>query len=319
MRTSGTIIVNYRTPGLVVDCLRSLAPEVAAEPGVRVVVVDNLSPDDSLAVIGDAIRTNGWAGWCTLVAGEKNGGFSWGNNLAIRYLRDTANPDYFHLLNPDTVVRPGAVSRLLDFLETHPEVGIAGSRLFYPDGRVQRSAFRFHGIRSEIDRGMKFGPVSKLLHRHIVAPPPRDEPHPTDWVSGASMMIRGEVFDRIGPLDEDYFLYYEETDFCLRATRAGFAVWYVPDSCVVHLEGASTGIARPGKSLPAYWFASRRRYFRKNHSAAYEWLVNSGYCLSLASWRVRRRLQRKPDTDPKSALADYLRYALWPFGTKRSR
>lgn len=319
MRTSGIIIVNYRTPALVVDCLCSLAPEIAAEPGVRVVVVDNRSGDDSLPVIGEAIRTHDWAGWCTLLAGEKNGGFSWGNNLAIRRLQADFNPDYIHLLNPDTMVRPGAVSRLLDFLESRPDVGIAGSRLLNVDGSVQRSAFRFHGIRSEIDRGMKFGPVTRLLHRHVVAPPPRDEAHVTDWVSGASMLIRREVFDAIGLLDEGYFLYYEETDFCLRAARAGFAIWYVPESQVVHLEGASTGITQTAKRLPRYWFASRRRYFRKNHSALYEFLVNGGYCLSLASWRVRRRVQRKPDNDPKSASIDYLRFALWPFGTKSKR
>src|SRR5277367_5597369 len=102
----------------------------------------------------------------------------------------------------------------------------------------------------------------------MVAPEPRAAAHRTDWVNGASMMVRREVFDSIGLMDEKFFLYYEETDFCLRALEAGWPTWTVPSSRVVHLEGQSTGatgaIAKR-KRVPKYWFDSRRRYFRKHH------------------------------------------------------
>src|SRR5262249_24939007 len=151
-------------------------------------------------------------------------------------------PDYVLLLNPDTVVRPGAIRPLIDFMERHPEVGITGCRLEYPDGEPQRSAFRFPTIWSEFEGGIRVGVLSKLLNREVVAPRVSDEPHPTDWMAGASMLVRRAVFDDIGLMDEGYFLYFEETDFCLRARRAGWPGWYVPASHVVHLVGQASGV-----------------------------------------------------------------------------
>src|SRR5262249_13663738 len=111
------VIVNYRTPGLVVDCLRSLAEEVRAEPNCRDALVENASGDGSAEMIGGAIKSEGW-GWAELLVLERNLGFAGGNNAALRpLLAEARPPDYILLLNPDTVVRPGAVRALVDFLE----------------------------------------------------------------------------------------------------------------------------------------------------------------------------------------------------------
>ena len=130
MRTVRIVIVNYRTPELVIDCLRSLVDEVRAEPGCRVTVVDNASGDESSNRITATIQANGWSSWVEFLALDHNGGFAFGNNAAIRpLLRRPGAPDFFHLLNPDTVVQSGAVSTLLDFMEAHPRAGIAGGRV----------------------------------------------------------------------------------------------------------------------------------------------------------------------------------------------
>src|SRR4051812_6019784 len=214
------VIVNYRTPQLCIDCLRSLAPQIT--PDMRVVITDNLSGDDSVNLIGRAIDYNDWH-WAKLIELQRNGGFAFGNNEAIRSaLKSDDPPELVLLLNPDTVLRDGAIADLTKFMETHPKAGIAGSRLEDPDGAPQISAFRFHTIASEFERGMRLGLVTKLLSKRIVAPPVPSEATITDWVAGASMIIRREVFEKIGLLDEKYFMYFEEVDFCLAAKRAGF-------------------------------------------------------------------------------------------------
>ncbi|MCC6578880.1 MAG: glycosyltransferase family 2 protein [Phycisphaeraceae bacterium] len=311
------VIVNYRTADLTLACLRSLR-EQADQPGRRAVVVDSPGGDDSATVLADAIAREGWSRWVSLIALSQNGGFAYGNNAAIRpALQSNHPPKYFLLLNPDTVVHPGAVDELVRFLDEHPQAGMVGSRLEDPDGTPQASAFRFPTALSELVSTMRLGLLSKLLRRSVVAPPIQDKPHETQWLAGASLLVRREVFDDIGLLDDGYFLYYEEVDFCFRARRAGWTCWYLPTSRVVHLVGASSGISDSRKSAPrrpAYWFESRRRYFLKCFGplraamADLLWIV--GYCL----WRVRRAIQRKPDLDPPHFLNDFLRHSVFRRG-----
>jgi GT2 family glycosyltransferase len=306
------IIVNYRTADLVVQCLRSLAEEVRAIPGCRVVVVDNDSRDGSAAKLRAAIAAEGWSAWVELVPLDRNLGFAGGNNAAIRPLLSADHPpDYVLLLNPDTYIRTGAVRSLVEFMERHPRVGLAGGRNEDADGNPIRSAFRFFTLRSELEDGLRLGLVSRFLRNSLVAPPVRDDEHQVDWVAGACLAVRRAVFDAVGLLDEGYFLYYEEVDFCLRARRAGWPCWYVPGSRIVHLVGQSTGVtdgrASP-RRRPRYWFASRRRYFVKNHGRLYTMAIDVTWAVSFAFWRLRRWILGKPDTDPPHLLSDYLRF-----------
>lgn len=305
-------MVNYNTAGLTIDCLHSLAAERTAGVRFRVTVVDNGSPDGSARRIGEAIAANGWSDWAELLPLPGNVGFAAGNNAALRpILAADDPPEFVLLLNPDTVVRPGAIGRLIEFLDAHPTAGLAGSRLEDPDGTPQRSAFRFPGVASEFENGARLGLVSRLLARKVVAPPVRDDEHPTDWLAGASLLVRREVFERIGLLDEGFFLYYEEVDFCRRAREAGWECWYVPSSRVVHLVGQASGVTdtkRPAKRVPPYWFAARRRYLRKHARPAKALAADLAWAAGYALWRVRRRLQRKPDADPPHLLADFVRH-----------
>jgi GT2 family glycosyltransferase len=302
--------VNYQTPDLVVDCLHSLLPEV--DPTEPIIVVDNGSNDDSVARLQNRISTSPMADRVHLVPLPGNAGYAAGNNAGIRWAqRHFATLEYYLLLNPDTVVRPGAVRALVEFLDAHPRVGIAGSRLEDPDGTPQRSAFRFPTLLGELEGGLRWGLVTRWLRSFVVAPPVCDEPHQTDWVAGASMMIRQEVIEQIGLMDEGFFLYFEEVDYCKQAQRAGWSCWYVPRSRVVHLVGQSTGVtdlkAAP-RRVPQYWFASRLRYFVKNHGRLYAAWASAVWAMGYALWRVRRWLQRKPDHDPPFLLRDFLKY-----------
>ncbi len=311
------VVVNYRTAGLAVDCLASLAPEVGPA-GARVVVTDNASGDDSVAVLREAVSRRGWGGWASVLPLGRNGGFAYGNNEAIRpALASAGPPRYVLLLNPDTVARPGALKALVDFMDGRPDVGIAGSRLEDPDGTPQLSAFRFPGVLSELEGGLRVGPVTKLLSRWAMAPPVSGVECQTSCVAGASMIVRREVFDAVGLLDEGYFMYFEEIDFCRRALRAGWPCWYVPRSRVVHLVGQSSGVTdlrTPPKRLPAYWFDARRRYFLRHRGRLGKFLADLAWASGFAAHRVRRYVTGGPVyADPPMVLWDFVRYNFLPF------
>lgn len=303
------IIVNYRTPKLTIECLNSLAQEVQSLTGTGVIVVDNDSGDGSAAQIQATIAAKSWGDWASLIVAGGNGGFAWGNNLAIRpALKSAAPPQYIFLLNPDTLVRPGAIKILVDFMKQHPEVGIAGSRLEDIDGTPQHSAFRFPTIWSELDAGLRLGIVTNLLQQWVIAPAISETACPTDWVAGASMIVRREVFEQVGLLDEAYFMYYEEVDFCWQAKEAGWSCWYVPESRVVHFVGQSSGVTDTKivpQRRPQYWFDSRQRYFLKNHSWWYAVVADLFYLLGLIIWKFRKIIQAKSDLNPPHLIEDF--------------
>jgi len=309
------VVVNYRTPELSIECLRSLKAEVLAHPNASVTVVDNDSRDNSAHLISAAIEMEGWSSWVTLIESPLNGGFSHGNNVAIRDALAGGNaPDCFWLLNPDTLVRPGAVSALTSFMGSHPHVGICGGAIDEQGDKPWPFAFRFPSILSELEQALAFGPATTLLSKWAILKPTSDVPEKVDWVCGASMMVRRELFEKIGLMDDGYFLYFEETDYCLAANRAGWECWYVPQSRIMHIAGQSTGIVESDqpKRLPSYWFDSRRRYFIKNHGRLYAAVADIVWMTAFSLGRIRHWLQRKPDRDPPRFLADFFYHsALW--------
>ena len=194
-------------------------------------------------------------------------------------------------------------------MQQNPQVGIAGSRLEHLDGTPQCSAFRFHSILSELDNGLRLGLVSKLLQKSLVALPISEQPVNVGWVAGASMLIRKQVFDDIGLFDDNYFLYFEETDFCLQAQKAGWSCWYLPASRVVHFVGSSTGVTNGSKKRrPRYWFESRRRYFLKNHGWGYLFLANCVWAVAFLSFLFRQKIQNKQNNDPDFLLRDFVNF-----------
>jgi len=268
------IIVNYRSAPLTVACLRSLQIE-RSNPTllIRAVVVDNASGD--LAEISRAVADNGWSSWVTLVDAPKNGGFAYGNNLGLEHAYGVATPSYVFLLNPDTEVRASAIAALVQFLEAHPEAGIAGPSFETDAGGEWKIAFRFPSLLAELEQGLELSVATRLLRRWAVVRPMGDHCEPVDWISGSSMMIRPEVLAAVGGLDENFFLFFEETDLCRRARRAGFTTWYVPESRVMHIGGATTSVSSRTKTrYPPYWFESRRRYFAVTFGLARAMLID---------------------------------------------
>jgi N-acetylglucosaminyl-diphospho-decaprenol L-rhamnosyltransferase len=312
------VVVSYRVARLTIDCLLSVAAEIGRVPGARVAVCENGTGDDSATKIQNAIDEHGWGNWCTLTAISTNLGFTGGNNIILRPAVHSADPpQYILLLNADTIVRPNAFKALVDFMDQHPSVGIAGSRLEEPDGTVQASAFRFKTPISEFESGIRFGPISRLLHRWRAVPPVPDQASEADWISGASMIVRQEVFRDIGLLDEGYYTYFDDIDFCFNAHAAGWPTWYVPASRVVHLGGQSTGVTnKVFKRHPPYLFEARRRYFLKNHGPLYAAAADAGNIIGLALWQLRVILTRRQESGPPFLLRDSIRHSVFLTGFK---
>jgi GT2 family glycosyltransferase len=311
-------IASYRVTGLTIDCLRSLNEEIARVPRTKVAVCENGTGGDAADRLRRAIHDNGWDPWVELTAIYPNRGFTGGTNAVIRpALASDDPPEYVLLLNADTTVKEHALDALVKFMDDHPKVGIAGSMLLSPEGKVHSSPFRLPGIATELDRGLRLGFVSKLLSPWAVQLPKSEEACPVGWVAGASMILRRTMLEQIGLLDEGLYTYFDDADICLRARRAGWETWYVPESKVIHLEGASTGVGSPVVSrCPPYWYEARHRFFTKNYGAWYTALADAAFILGYAICRLRRRLQRKPDIDTPHVLTDSIRYSVFCAGPK---
>jgi N-acetylglucosaminyl-diphospho-decaprenol L-rhamnosyltransferase len=309
------VIVTYKCAALTIDSLRSVAGErSAAGFHIRALVVDNASGD--APSIAEAIESNGWRSWVTLVTAPKNGGFAYGNNVGIARAYEDHVPSYIYLLNPDAQVRPDAIGSLARFLESHPEVGIAGSSFENLDGSDWPIAFHFPSLMSETLQGMELGPLTRLFGRWTVAQQMTKAPQPIDWICGASMLIRPAVLESIGGMDENYFLYFEETDFCYRARKAGFATWYVPESRVMHIRGQSTTVTDETKGprrLPPYWFESRRRYFAMTYGIGRAIRIDIVALLAGSIGLVKRALLGRTHTATPHFIRDLIRHSvLWP-------
>lgn len=308
-------IVSYRTAELVARCLESLVEEHARaqEAGIdlSVLVIDNDSGD--AAPLEQAIQRLGIGAWARVERAERNGGFAYGNNLAMQRAYESGNaPDYFWLLNPDTEVRPNAVRALIAFLSVHRDAGIAGSGLETETGALWPYAFRFPTLLSELDAGLNLGLISRLLEESVVLRKMNEFPEKVDWLPGASMMVKRAMIDAIGGMDESYFLYYEETDYCLRACEAGWSVWYVPESRVMHAAGGSTGVTtareRP-RRFPGYWYDSRRRYFQKNFGIPYAAVTDVVFAGAAMLGNLKRLVLGRYSTTVPHQIRDVLSHS----------
>lgn len=310
------VILCYRVPDLTIDCLHSLSYEIGRVPGARVALLENGTSGDSAEQLRNAIDKNGWNDWVELTEVHPNRGFAAGNNLLIRpEMESDSPPEYFLLLNSDTLVKEHALDALVEFMDENPRVGIGGSRMLWPDESIRASPFRFPGIASELDRGLQLGLVSRLLSRWSTVPPAPDVPSAAQWVSGASIMLRTTMLREIGLLDEGLYTYFDDIDICLRARRAGWETWYIPASRVIHLGGSSTGVTqRSSGRRPSYWYEARRRFFLKSYGPLYTALCDGAFLAGLGLRRVRQMIDRKPDPDPLHYLRDSARQSVFVAG-----
>jgi GT2 family glycosyltransferase len=261
-------VLNFRTAPLTLECVRSLVPELDRARDVAV-VVDNHSEDGSAELLQRSFAAPDAApglAQVRLIETDRNGGFAFGHNAAVRALE----ADAYLLVNSDTLLRAGAVERLWRRLADDRACAVVSPRLEEPDGTPQASCFRFHTPLGELLSAASTGPLTRLLQGHEVPLPVRATPETPDWTSFACVLVRGDALRRVGLLDESFFMYYEDVDLCRRLRDAGFTVASEPSARVVHRGGASSGVDAPADALrrrPRYFYASRARYFRKHHGA----------------------------------------------------
>lgn len=302
------VVLNYRTPDLTVKAVEAALREMEGIAGA-VTVVDNDSGDGSFEQLVAAVHTRGWSRVRVLQSG-RNGGYGAGNNFGIRHgLPDGSAPDYVYILNSDAFPEPGAIRSLVDHMEKHPQVGFCGSRIHGDDGAYHQTAFRFPTVFSEFESSAGTGPISRLLKRYIVPLPEPTEVQEVDWMAGASLLVRMRVLDAVGAFDERFFLYFEETDLCLRARRAGWLAVYLPQSRVMHIGSVSTGM-KTWKRMPAYWFDSRLLFFTKNHGVAYAACATLAYGAGAAIYELRCLFGKQRSHQADHFLRDLFSHAL---------
>ena len=291
MKRLAVVILNYKTPQLVIDCLHSLKNEIDPAQDY-VVVVDNCSPDDSAEIIQTTLTQNNWH-WCSLIQPPNNAGFSAGNNFGMQSVAAEA----YLLVNSDTIIRPNAITHLLDALEKHPEAGIISPRLEWPDTTPQISCFRDISPASQIINAAQTGPITKILKSFDIPIDVSDTPMQPDWTSFAAVLLRGTAVQQIGWMDEGYFMYFEDCDYCRRARNAGWQILHWPTARIVHLRGGSSNVkaaTKARKRRPAYWYEARSRYFAKFYGgAAGLWVANLAWHSGQAVARLREVVGNK--------------------------
>lgn len=259
MLTLAVVIINYKTPELVKDVLESLEMEIDSD-SMQVIVVDNGSKDNSLSLLNTWVEKHQAATWVRLIDVGHNTGFSGGNNIGIRSVK----ANNYLLLNSDTTVRPGAIRLLLETAIKHPEAGLVSPRLESNSGKAQESCFRFHTPISEFINSASTSLITKAFRRYVVAQPVKDQSDYYQWTSFACILIKAEMLEQIGLLDEKFFMYYEDVEFSYRAVKAGWKVLNNPEAHVVHFRGGSSPVksqTKLRKRLPRYFYESRTRYF----------------------------------------------------------
>ena len=316
----GCVIINYRTPALIESCLRSLAPQLAAND-MRVMVVDNNSGDGSADQIAAFLDRNededNWKDRVTLVRSQQNTGFSGGNNIGV----DRLDAEFYLLMNSDTLARPGAIAALLAAAERHPDAGLIGPRLEDEDGAPQISAFRSIGLLSEFVQPAELRALERLFPQADANIPIVDAVTEADWVSFACVLIRRAVIDAIGPMDEGYFMYFEDADYCRTAKAHGWRAICDPSARVVHFRGGSSSVKSAHaarKRPPAYFYASRTRYFRKFYGPLGPTIANIAWLAARGIARAKAVFGRTPSKACERAASDI--WINWrdPLGDRRA-
>ena len=299
------VIVSYNVRELLAQCLESVISNqysvVSSQSSgqhlntehstlnTELFVVDNASRDGSAALVRERFPS------VRLIENADNRGFAAANNQAFAETRGR----YVLMLNPDTVVRPGALETLVKFMDAHPRAGVCGGKLLYADGTLQHSAFAFPTLAQIF---LDFYPLnrrltdSRLNGRYPRAWYTRGEPFQIDHPLGADLMIRREVVDpalssgiaqQVGWLDNEFFIYCEEIDWCIRIKRAGWQIWCVPQAEIVHHEAQSTRHTSRRDAMFVELWRARFRLFDKHYSRAFRWAARQ--IVRAGLWNLARK------------------------------
>ncbi len=256
------IIVSWNVRDLLRDCLRSLLAD-QGELAMEIIVVDGASADGSAAMVADEFPS------VHLITSNENLGFPKGNNMGM----GAANGRFFLLLNPDTIVKKGALVTMLTYLQTHPAVGVVGAQLLNADGTVQSSRRRFPTMATAFFESTWLQPIApkQILDNYYVNDSDDGETAQVDWVMGACMMTRREIVNAVGGMDEAYFMYSEELDWQRRIKDAGWQVVYLPTAQITHYTGKSSEQAVTARHI--HFQRAKLRYFRLYHGKTKAWLL----------------------------------------------
>ena len=246
------VIVSWNVRELLAACLASLPR------GPQVIVVDNASSDGSAEMVRQQFPD------VLLLANRENRGFTGGNNDGLKL----AAGQLILFLNPDTVVDSDALPLLVDYLESHPTVGVVGPQLRYGDGRLQSSRRRFPSLSTALMESTPLAwhwppALNSWAKRYRMEDQPAVRAQEVDWLVGAALLTRREVLDGVGPFDEAYFMYSEELDWQRRVQAAGWKIVYLPDAVITHYEGKSSEQAVAARHIR--FNRSKVRYFEKHH------------------------------------------------------
>jgi hypothetical protein len=274
------IVVNFNAEKLLKECLDSLCRETQ-DTSFDVWMVDNNSHDESVSMVRENFPE------VNLIENDDNLGFSKANNQALT----KSASDYILLLNPDTVVRDRAIDKMVAFMDAHPDVGISGCRVLNKDGSLQPACRRsvptpkvaFYHL-SGLSR---LFPNSMIMAKYNLTYLDPDQSHEVDAVSGAFLLIRRAVVDQIGLLDERFFIYGEDVDWCVRAKQAGWKVIYHPEAEILHYKGGcSANSRRTAYEFYRAMYLFHRKHFAKNHSPVTNLLICTGIVIrAMFSWR----------------------------------
>ena len=225
------IIVSWNTRDLLLNCLESIYQEIRTFPQLKIEtwVVDNASTDDSVVQVREKYSA------VKLILNQENVGFAGGNNQAIRQ----SSGRYVLLLNPDTVIKPNGLKALVEFMDSNPQAGAAGSLLLNPDGTLQTSCYPALTLSRELWRLFHLDAV-RLYGVYRMSDWDTNKAREIDVLKGASLILRETALEQVGLLDDTYFMYTEEVDLCYRLQKKGWSLYWVPQSKVVHYGGQST-------------------------------------------------------------------------------
>ncbi|HEY9783769.1 MAG TPA: glycosyltransferase family 2 protein [Candidatus Obscuribacterales bacterium] len=255
------IVVSWNTKALLDRCLETLRAELERlKPAQRseVFVVDNNSADGSKQMVREKHK------WAELIANPENRGFAAANNQAFK----KASGKLLLLLNPDTEVKPGAIETLIKFLEAHPRAGVVAPQLLNSDGTIQRSCREFPtfvGMVYELLGLSRLFPGNKVFGRYKMLDWNHDDEREVDQPEGACLLVRRQVMDQVGVLDEGFFMLFEEVDWCYRIKKSGWQIWFTPAAQVVHHYGQSIKqvktkmILSSHRGLYRFWFKHYRK------------------------------------------------------------
>lgn len=237
----GIVIIHYNTSADLDRCLESLAayPPTAEH---HVIVVDNASSDAGLKDVHRRYPA------CTWLFNNENLGYAKGCNQGMAAVA----ADYYLVLNPDIVVQPGALDRLLAFADQNPRAGMVGPQLLNEDGSIQDSCRRFYTLKTLLLRRTILGrifPDSETVRQHLMLDFDHRSERPVDWILGGCLLVRTSAMDRTGPMDERFFLYFEDVDWCYRMWQAGYEVQYTPDAHFIHRHRRDSAKGRFNKSF----------------------------------------------------------------------